>query len=131
MMTALAVPGGLMRPDYDEGDAAAAQARALAGDADVQRRASSDTIPPGRLSASWATPTSAVLGGGGWPILVSRARDGDRKSTRLNSSHPSISYAVFCLKKKKVHLYRHNRGKPLRRPLTLRATRQHGHLSAI
>src|SRR5438876_164295 len=27
---------------------------------------------------------------------------GDRKSTRLNSSHPSISYAVFCLKKKKT-----------------------------
>src|SRR5690348_17663698 len=26
----------------------------------------------------------------------------DRKSTRLNSSHPSISYAVFCLKKKKI-----------------------------
>src|SRR5690348_1905234 len=29
------------------------------------------------------------------------AKDIDRKSTRLNSSHPSISYAVFCLKKKK------------------------------
>src|SRR4051794_41206951 len=28
----------------------------------------------------------------------------DRKSTRLNSSHPSISYAVFCLKKKKLEL---------------------------
>src|SRR5699024_11218014 len=27
---------------------------------------------------------------------------GDRKSTRLNSSHVSISYAVFCLKKKKI-----------------------------
>src|SRR5438477_2143477 len=27
----------------------------------------------------------------------------DRKSTRLNSSHMSISYAVFCLKKKKKH----------------------------
>src|SRR2546421_5353384 len=27
--------------------------------------------------------------------------DGDRKSTRLNSSHDQISYAVFCLKKKK------------------------------
>src|SRR5437660_9816812 len=27
---------------------------------------------------------------------------GDRKSTRLNSSHVAISYAVFCLKKKKV-----------------------------
>src|SRR5690348_18001795 len=35
--------------------------------------------------------------------LVARAQrgpGGDRKSTRLNSSHPSISYAVFCLKKK-------------------------------
>src|SRR5256885_9877546 len=30
-----------------------------------------------------------------------RARRGDRKSTRLNSSHLVISYAVFCLKKKK------------------------------
>src|SRR5258707_6136005 len=29
------------------------------------------------------------------------ARQGDRKSTRLNSSHANISYAVFCLKKKK------------------------------
>src|SRR5690348_17574323 len=28
----------------------------------------------------------------------------DRKSTRLNSSHPSISYAVFCLKKKKNYI---------------------------
>src|SRR3712207_8679831 len=28
---------------------------------------------------------------------------GDRKSTRLNSSHANISYAVFCLKKKKTH----------------------------
>src|SRR3712207_7668735 len=27
----------------------------------------------------------------------------DRKSTRLNSSHANISYAVFCLKKKKIH----------------------------
>src|SRR5256885_11220375 len=33
--------------------------------------------------------------------------DGDRKSTRLNSSHLVISYAVFCLKKKKlqIHIY--------------------------
>src|SRR5207245_3823810 len=30
-------------------------------------------------------------------------RGADRKSTRLNSSHGSISYAVFCLKKKKKH----------------------------
>src|SRR3989449_3110228 len=33
--------------------------------------------------------------------FVVRARDADRKSTRLNSSHGYISYAVFCLKKKK------------------------------
>src|SRR5690625_6830821 len=30
----------------------------------------------------------------------------DRKSTRLNSSHVAISYAVFCLKKKKISVYR-------------------------
>src|SRR3712207_2728987 len=30
------------------------------------------------------------------------AEQGDRKSTRLNSSHANISYAVFCLKKKKI-----------------------------
>src|SRR3712207_8473109 len=43
------------------------------------------------------------------PVAVSRAPtdsasavpSGDRKSTRLNSSHANISYAVFCLKKKK------------------------------
>src|SRR2546422_4388865 len=32
---------------------------------------------------------------------LARASDADRKSTRLNSSHGYISYAVFCLKKKK------------------------------
>src|SRR2546426_8938689 len=34
------------------------------------------------------------------------ARSADRKSTRLNSSHLVISYAVFCLKKKKKDKYR-------------------------
>src|SRR2546428_3351173 len=33
-------------------------------------------------------------------------RGGDRKSTRLNSSHDQISYAVFCLKKKKFRPHR-------------------------
>src|SRR5690348_17931067 len=39
---------------------------------------------------------------GGPVVLVGHSYGGavDRKSTRLNSSHPSISYAVFCLKKK-------------------------------
>src|SRR2546430_10775088 len=31
----------------------------------------------------------------------------DRKSTRLNSSHSQISYAVFCLKKKKISISQH------------------------
>src|SRR2546427_2458778 len=35
------------------------------------------------------------------PILVLARSSLDRKSTRLNSSHSQISYAVFCLKKKK------------------------------
>src|SRR3712207_8783021 len=38
--------------------------------------------------------------------LLDQVRDLDRKSTRLNSSHANISYAVFCLKKKKtMHLH--------------------------
>src|SRR5438477_4963827 len=39
----------------------------------------------------------ATVPGGG-----ERSQTRDRKSTRLNSSHMSISYAVFCLKKKKI-----------------------------
>src|SRR5690348_17597173 len=37
-----------------------------------------------------------TMSGSAGPAMVGQ----DRKSTRLNSSHPSISYAVFCLKKK-------------------------------
>src|SRR6266705_4737211 len=45
-------------------------------------------------------PTAATPAGG--PRREpSRCRRRDRKSTRLNSSHRTISYAVFCLKKKK------------------------------
>src|SRR3712207_7666785 len=39
-------------------------------------------------------------------VLVRSTRRADRKSTRLNSSHANISYAVFCLKKKKKKLDR-------------------------
>src|SRR2546430_3130712 len=38
---------------------------------------------------------------GGYFLLAEPERREDRKSTRLNSSHSQISYAVFCLKKKK------------------------------
>src|SRR5690348_17537544 len=43
----------------------------------------------------------AARGRAKWLPPGSRPWTTDRKSTRLNSSHPSISYAVFCLKKKK------------------------------
>src|SRR5258707_15879738 len=39
------------------------------------------------------------------PIFKSLAPGRDRKSTRLNSSHANISYAVFCLKKKTMAFY--------------------------
>src|SRR5256885_4422170 len=51
-----------------------------------------DEPPPGPCSG--ATDRGDLVGGG------------DRKSTRLNSSHLVISYAVFCLKKKKRQHYR-------------------------
>src|SRR2546430_7091384 len=51
----------------------------------------------------------------GRPVLAAggAARDRDRKSTRLNSSHSQISYAVFCLKKKKKARARRNIPTPL------------------
>src|SRR3989449_8588203 len=39
-------------------------------------------------------------------VVRAKRRTGDRKSTRLNSSHGYISYAVFCLKKKKTYMCR-------------------------
>src|SRR2546430_10155496 len=36
-------------------------------------------------------------------VVVKSSSEADRKSTRLNSSHSQISYAVFCLKKKTTH----------------------------
>src|SRR5690348_17862238 len=43
-----------------------------------------------------------AVGFKGWKHSESALEALDRKSTRLNSSHPSISYAVFCLKKKTI-----------------------------
>src|SRR3712207_7622064 len=52
----------------------------------IKERQKPETSPSLSTGASAARPTTA-----------------DRKSTRLNSSHANISYAVFCLKKKKTH----------------------------
>src|SRR2546426_8312496 len=62
------------------------------------------------LAANWADGDAPSMDnpiGGirrGWPAI--REGYSDRKSTRLNSSHLVISYAVFCLKKKKIRTLR-------------------------
>src|SRR5688572_31827594 len=58
-------------------------------------------------------PIGGVVGGQGIAETL-----GDRKSTRLNSSHSQISYAVFCLKKKKK-TKRNRRSRPVSRSLCL------------
>src|SRR3712207_7504186 len=70
---------------------------------------------PDRLGARQVPAIGAVAPAVTHLDLVAAAR-GDRKSTRLNSSHANISYAVFCLKKKKK--YRQLQSLPLH-PLEL------------
>src|SRR3712207_7917423 len=64
------------------------------------------------LNAGWPFFASVAAGVGvaalvgavvGWSTRQLGGVEVDRKSTRLNSSHANISYAVFCLKKKKIH----------------------------
>src|SRR5438876_4924219 len=59
-----------------------------------------DALPISKEDATFGTPEINV---GAFPFMIMALimkGKADRKSTRLNSSHPSISYAVFCLKKK-------------------------------
>src|SRR3712207_9412025 len=56
----------------------------------------SGAVPPGAGAG-----IAGTTGPGGPGRRRSARPRGDRKSTRLNSSHANISYAVFCLKKKK------------------------------
>src|SRR2546430_13610061 len=58
-----------------------------------------DALPISRCRATCAKSPS--LPPHSRTATAARARSRDRKSTRLNSSHSQISYAVFCLKKKK------------------------------
>src|SRR2546422_6826118 len=58
------------------------------------------TLGQGRGYAEPAPPPVAAEKLAELFYLKLNAREGDRKSTRLNSSHGYISYAVFCLKKK-------------------------------
>src|SRR2546422_2247250 len=58
-----------------------------------------DALPISNLFASFAG--SGASGSASGTVSCATSCNGDRKSTRLNSSHGYISYAVFCLKKKK------------------------------
>src|SRR3712207_8934689 len=62
-----------------------------------------DALPISREEISCATETisSSVRAARATAAPSPARRRADRKSTRLNSSHANISYAVFCLKKKK------------------------------
>src|SRR5438874_8110229 len=70
-------------------------------------RSGSTTCAGGRKNSRSTTPKIAVLAP--MPSQHRDLRRGDRKSTRLNSSHVEISYAVFCLKKKKKQKKSHRR----------------------
>src|SRR5947199_5194781 len=80
--TTLFRSGELVRQDVDRD----------AGNHLAERRGPGRVFPPGAIRAEC----------GGRRSCSGAGRDArDRKSTRLNSSHLGISYAVFCLKKKK------------------------------
>src|SRR3712207_8319389 len=62
----------------------------------------------GPRAAAGSAPTGSAADHGLGPVRATtrgRVHREDRKSTRLNSSHANISYAVFCLKKKTYYLY--------------------------
>src|SRR5258707_3994511 len=72
-------------------------------------RSSSASSPP--ASSNTSSPSAPTC-----YLPRSRSGDGaarDRKSTRLNSSHANISYAVFCLKKKNIHVFHEHVGIPV------------------
>src|SRR5207249_9089426 len=66
----------------------------------VAHRAENCIAERARVSLVMGSPSPDGRGGQGVRTTSARTCQ-DRKSTRLNSSHVSISYAVFCLKKKK------------------------------
>src|SRR5256885_12185468 len=67
----------------------------------VSRRAvSTTTSTPSASYSRRMVPVSVERGVSWLPAIMTIGVSGDRESTRLNSSHLVISYAVFCLKKK-------------------------------
>src|SRR3712207_7935422 len=67
-----------------------------------ERREGVVALDLGGVHAAVARPVGEHAQRVGREAPVRRRELGDRKSTRLNSSHANISYAVFCLKKKQT-----------------------------
>src|SRR3712207_7323541 len=63
-------------------------------DQDARLAAGDDAAMKAEINERWRN----------WANAWRESHPVDRKSTRLNSSHANISYAVFCLKKKKKHI---------------------------
>src|SRR5690625_6430037 len=70
----------------------------LSGPAPVAESLHHDYFQPSGMCRRLPFAATGVVGGASAPWDMRSS--GDRKSTRLNSSHVAISYAVFCLKKK-------------------------------
>src|SRR3712207_7569401 len=73
-------------------------------DGDAPERQRPPPVKSGRCVEREGVVSSAARGSRPCSPARDTRRAGDRKSTRLNSSHANISYAVFCLKKKKHKL---------------------------
>src|SRR5688572_31558873 len=101
----------------------------------IRRPPRSTLFPYTTLFRSRVHGTLEEVGGDLLPVDEQRhflcRQVGDRKSTRLNSSHSQISYAVFCLKKKKKHQHTTsspNKTKPPHTaPITLSTTQLSTH----
>src|SRR3712207_8980161 len=80
-----------------------------------------DALPISALHGRVMSARRCALWSMGVPVVelpLRGPRSSDRKSTRLNSSHANISYAVFCLKKKKTMPARYPTACTCRRLLT-------------
>src|SRR2546426_8334325 len=89
------LPAALALMQHEQLLAASGDLRAVSENLDDALRVASQKRPFGRQEFHFGDFESNIEGD-----RLKDARETDRKSTRLNSSHLVISYAVFCLKKK-------------------------------
>src|SRR5699024_11865249 len=89
---------GLMNPYDEEEHKAEAEQQEAEEKAEAEKKAEEEKKQVEKEKKEESKPKTIELDDF---AMAEFSVEGDRKSTRLNSSHVSISYAVFCLKKKK------------------------------